>query len=84
MNLPIFHGQHSNNTQIQMKRMCYLEMWQSITQRESNDREKWALPAGSGEDDLLAVLSELHSSQQSVVLPNNVASLTTIQICSPG
>lgn len=32
MDLPIFHGRHPCNTQIQMKRMCYWVVRKSITQ----------------------------------------------------
>lgn len=65
MDLPIFHGQHSSNTQIQMKIMYYWAAWHSITQIwEQQYREMGPCSGKKMKGDLLALLSEsLYSSQ---------------------
>jgi len=73
MDLPICHGQHSSNKQIQMKRICYWDVWQSITQIWEQQWGNMGPYCGKW-NDLLALLPEsLYSSQHHVVLPNEAS-----------
>lgn len=75
MDLPIFHGQRSSNTQIQMERMCYLKCGAvNYTIWEQQQRETGPYCVKGEWGDLLALLPEsLYSSQHHVVLPNKAS-----------
>lgn len=75
MDLPIFHGRHSSNTQIQMKRVYYWAVWHSMTpiweqHLKRRGKKIWSRHEKEKRGDLLSSLSEsLYSRQHHVVLP---------------
>lgn len=72
MDLPIFHGQHSINKQIQMKRTSYRDV--RLCRSESNNVEKWALTVETkGVIYQPLVPDSLYSRQHHVTPPNEAS-----------